>query len=63
MAAHIICRFRHLSEKQKVINRIIASSNSWVGINDYRFKHAREIARDLRATKKPDGNRAKNDSF
>lgn len=63
MAVLFKCLYRHKSEKQKLADALIISSNSWVGINDYRFKHAREIARDLRATKKPDGNRAKNDSF
>lgn len=53
MAAHIICRFRHLSEKQKVINHIIASSNCWTGINDYRFKPAREIAMNIKKARRP----------
>ena len=38
MAAHIIRRFRHLSEKQRIANRIIASSNCWAGFNDLRPK-------------------------
>lgn len=52
MAVLFKCLYRHKSEKQKLADALIISSNSWVGINDYRFKHAREIARDLRATKK-----------
>ncbi|QHJ84951.1 MAG: hypothetical protein [Caudoviricetes sp.] len=46
MAAHIICRFRHISEKQRVTNRIIASSNCWAGINDLRPKFTALSARD-----------------
>ena len=53
MAAHIICRFRHLSEKQKIINRIIDSSNSWSGINDLRSKYTSLSARDLGQQKNP----------
>lgn len=45
MAAHIIRRFRHLSEKQKLINRIIASSNSWSSISDLCPKFAALSAR------------------
>ena len=45
MAAHIICRFRHLSEKQKLINRIIASSNCWSGISDLHPKFTALSAR------------------
>ena len=57
MAAHIIRRFRHLSEKQRVTNRIIASSNCWAGINDLRPKFKAISARHNLAHKKPDGNR------
>ncbi len=46
MAAHVIRRFRHLSEKQKLINRIIASSDCWTGINDLRPKFTTLSARD-----------------
>ena len=46
MAAHIIRRFRRLSEKQKIINRIIASSDCWSGINDLRPKFTALSARD-----------------
>lgn len=34
MAAHIIRRLRHMSEKQRITNRIIASSNCWASIRD-----------------------------
>ena len=46
MAAPIIRRFRHISEKQRVVNRIIASSNCWAGINDLRPKFTALSARD-----------------
>ncbi|QHJ85751.1 MAG: hypothetical protein [Cystoviridae sp.] len=45
---------RHRTEKQKLIINLINSSNCWTGINDYRFKPAREVARNI---KKPDGHR------
>lgn len=45
MAAPIIRRFRHLSEKQKIINRIIASSDCWSGINDLHPKFTALSAR------------------
>ena len=38
--------FRHLSEKQRIVNRIIASSNCWAGINDLRAKYTALSARD-----------------
>ena len=57
MAAHIMRMFRHLSEKQKVANRIIASSNCWAGINDLRPKFKALSARNNLTHKKPDGNR------
>ena len=46
MAAHIMHMFRHLSEKQRIVNRIIASSNCWAGINDLRAKYTALSARD-----------------
>ena len=46
MAAHVIRRFRHLSEKQRFVNRIIASSNCWANINDLRAKYTALSARD-----------------
>ena len=46
MAAHIIRRFGHLSEKQKIINRIIASSNCWSSISDLHPKFTALSARD-----------------
>ena len=46
MAAHIMRRFRRLSEKQKLINRIIASSDCWSGINDLHPKFTALSARD-----------------
>ena len=57
MAVHIIRRFRHLSEKQKVANSIIASSNCWAGINDLRPKFTALSARHNLTHKKPDCNR------
>ena len=45
MAAHFIRRIRHLSEKQRMVNRIIASSNCWAGINDLRPKFTALSAR------------------
>ena len=54
MAAHIIRKLWHVSEKQKVANRIIASSNCWAGINDLRPQLTRIHPRNM---KKPDGNR------
>ena len=52
MAAHIIRRFRHLSEKQRIVNRIIASSNCWAGINDLRPKFTALSARNNLTHKK-----------
>ena len=46
MAAHIIRRFWHVSEKQRIVNRIIASSNCWAGVNDLRAKYTALSARD-----------------
>ena len=46
MAAHIIRRFWHVSEKQRIVNRIIASSNCWANINDLRAKYTAISARD-----------------
>ena len=60
MAAHIIRRLRYLSEKQRVTNRIIASSNCWSSISDLRPKYTALSARDNLAHKKPDGNRTSN---
>ena len=57
MAAHIIRRFRHLSEKQRIVNRIIASSNCWTGINDLHPKYTALSARHNLRHKKPDCNR------
>ena len=57
MAAHIIRRFWHVSEKQRIVNRIIASSNCWAGINDLRPKFKAISARNNLRHKKPDGNR------
>ena len=54
MAAHIIRRLRHLSEKQRVTNRIIASSNCWSSISDLRPKFTALSARhNLRHKKSP----------
>ena len=58
MAAHVIRRLRHLSEKQRIVNRIIASSNCWASVNDLRPKFTALSARDDLGTKKPDKNRA-----
>ena len=52
MAAHIIRRFRHMSEKQRLVNRIVASSNSWAGINDLRPKFTALSARNNLTHKK-----------
>lgn len=52
MAVLFKCLYRHKSEKQKLADALINSSNSWFGINDYRFKQTRAFARDVRATKK-----------
>ena len=52
MAAHFIRRFRHLSEKQKIVNRIIASSDCWSGISDLHPKFASLSARDNLTHKK-----------
>lgn len=46
MAAHIIRRFRHVSEKQKIVNRLIASSNCWASISDLCPKYTALSARD-----------------
>ena len=52
MAAHFIRRLRHLSEKQRVTNRIIASSNCWSSISDLRPKFVALSARDNLTHKK-----------
>ena len=52
MAAHVIHRFRHLSEKQRLVNRIIASSNCWSSISDLRPKFTALSARDNLSRKK-----------
>ena len=52
MAAHIIRRLRYLSEKQRVTNRIIASSNCWTGVNDLHPKFKAISARDNLTHKK-----------
>ena len=52
MAAHIMRMFRHLSKKQRIVNSIIASSNSWAGINDLRTKYTALSARDNLTHKK-----------
>ena len=57
MAAHIIRRLWHVSEKQKVANRIIASSNCWANINDLHPKYTALSARHNLRHKKPDFNR------
>lgn len=46
MAEHIIRKFRHLSEKQRIANRIIASSDCWTSISDLRPKFTALSARD-----------------
>ena len=45
MAAHFIRRLRHLSEKQRLVNRIIASSDCWSSISDLRPKFTALSAR------------------
>ena len=52
MAAHIRRRLWHVSEKQRIVNRIIASSNCWAGINDLRPKLKAISARDDLSRKK-----------
>ncbi|QHJ77809.1 MAG: hypothetical protein [Bacteriophage sp.] len=54
MAALFRHLHRHRAEKRKLTANLINSSNCWTGINDYRFKPARTITRNI---KKPDGNR------
>ncbi|WP_158592470.1 hypothetical protein [Lactobacillus sp. ESL0228] len=56
MAVHFRRIHRYRTNQQKLADALINSSNCWTGINDYRFKPAREIARNI---KKPDGNRTK----
>ena len=48
MAAHIIRRLWHVSEKQRIINSIIASSNCWAGINDLHPKFTRIHPRNIK---------------
>ena len=52
MAAHVIHRFRHVSEKQKIVNRLIASSDYWSSISDLRPKFTALSARDNLKEKK-----------
>lgn len=49
MAARIRYLHRHKSEKQKLTAALINSSNSWFGINDYRFKPTRAFARNIKS--------------
>ena len=60
MAAHIRRRLWHVSEKQRIVNRIIASSNCWASINDLRPKFTAISARNNLTHKKPDCNRTLN---
>lgn len=46
MAAFFRQLHRHRTDKQKVINNLIASSNCWAGINDLHPKSAALSARD-----------------
>jgi len=57
MAAHIIRRFWHVSEKQRIVNRVIASSNCWSSISDLRPKFTALSTRNNLTHKKPDCNR------
>ena len=52
MAAHFIRKFRHLSEKQRIANRIITNSDCWSGISDLHPKFAALSARDNLTHKK-----------
>ncbi|QHJ85786.1 MAG: hypothetical protein [Caudoviricetes sp.] len=52
MAARIKKLHRHRTEKQKLADALINSSNSWVGINDYRFKPARTITRNIKKARR-----------
>ena len=52
MAAHVIRRFRHLSEKQRITNCIIASSDCWTSIRDLHPKFTALSARDDLSRKK-----------
>ena len=54
MAVHFKRIHRYRTDQQKFTTALIDSSNCWNDINDYRFKHARKIARNI---KKPDGHR------
>lgn len=46
MAAHIIRKLRHLSEKQRIVNRIVAFSDCWTSISDLCPKFTALSARD-----------------
>ena len=48
MAARIRYLHRLKSKKQKLTANLIDSSNCWTGINDYRFKPARTITRNIK---------------
>ncbi|QHJ78344.1 MAG: hypothetical protein [Bacteriophage sp.] len=52
MAAHIKRRFGHMSEKQRITNRIIASSNCWASIRDLHPKYTALSARHNLSRKK-----------
>ena len=53
MAALFRHLHRHRAEKRKLTANLINSSNCWTGINDYRFKPTREIARNIKKARRP----------
>ncbi|WP_294836835.1 hypothetical protein [uncultured Lactobacillus sp.] len=56
MAAHIMRKLRHLSEKQRIVNRIVASSDCWTSISDLRPKFTALSASNDLKHKKARGN-------
>ena len=43
---------RHRTEKQKLADALINSSNCWTGINDHRFRYARTITRNIKKARR-----------
>ena len=52
MAILFKCLYRHKSEKQKLADALIDSSNCWTGVNDHPFRYAREITRNIKKARR-----------
>lgn len=43
---------RYRTEKQKLSDALINSSNCWTGINDHRFRYARAFTRNIKKARR-----------